>query len=135
MHSKLTPASDEKLNVGVGSLVAPLGPPVIVVLGGVVSTVKEREAGVGSVCPARSIACTANECWPSGSEFSVSGEVHPANGPPSTEHRKVEFGSLELNSKVGVLSLIVEPFAGPFVIVVFGATVSTAKEREAGVWS
>ena len=59
-HSKVEPASEEeKVKVGVGSLVPPLGPPVIVVSGGTVSTVRPREAGVGSVLPAGSAARTS----------------------------------------------------------------------------
>ena len=42
LHSNVAPASDENVNVGVVSLVGPLGPPVIVVLGSPVSTVTVR---------------------------------------------------------------------------------------------
>jgi hypothetical protein len=45
-HSKLTPASELKVKVGVGSLVRPDGPESIVTFGGVVSTVQVDEAGL-----------------------------------------------------------------------------------------
>ena len=58
-HSKLEPDSEEwNSKVGVGSLVVPVGPASIVVSGGVVSTVKERVAGLGSVLAAPSVART-----------------------------------------------------------------------------
>ena len=47
------------------SLVVPVGPAVIVVSGGVVSTVKVRVAGVASVLPAGSVARTSKVCEPS----------------------------------------------------------------------
>ena len=69
-HSKLDPGSEEsKLKDGLGTLVRPLGPPVIVVVGGAVSTVKLREAGVGSVLPSGSMARTSKLWSPSASEL------------------------------------------------------------------
>ncbi len=58
-HLKVEPVSVEsKEKVGVLSLVAPVGPAVIVVFGAAVSTVKSREAGDRSVLPAASVART-----------------------------------------------------------------------------
>ncbi len=48
-----------KLKLGRLSAVGPLGPPVIWVVGGTVSTTKERWSGVGSVFPEPSRASTA----------------------------------------------------------------------------
>ena len=56
------------MKVGVGSLVGPEGPASICVCGAVVSTVKLREAGVGSVLPAESVARTSKVWEPSVSE-------------------------------------------------------------------
>ena len=58
-HWNVEPSSVAvKLKVGVLSLVVLDGPLVIVVSGGVVSTVNARVAGVGSVLPAGSMART-----------------------------------------------------------------------------
>ncbi len=55
-HLKLEPGSDEEnVKVGTGLLVGSEGPATIVVCG---TTVKEREAGVGSTWPAGSVART-----------------------------------------------------------------------------
>src|SRR5215210_4134395 len=61
----------EKANVGVESLVGPDGPLSMVVFGAAVSTVKPREAGVGSTFPAGSVARTSNVCAPSASDVVV----------------------------------------------------------------
>ena len=74
------------VNVGVLSLVAPAGPPVIVVSGAAVSIVNERLAGVGSTLPAASIACTSNVCAPSVSAAVVNGELHVVKASVSTRH-------------------------------------------------
>jgi hypothetical protein len=59
LHWKLEPDSGEvKEKLGVALLVKPLGPPVIVVSGGEVSTVMLRDAGLGSALLARSVART-----------------------------------------------------------------------------
>jgi hypothetical protein len=60
----------------------------------------------------------------------VVGETQGAYGPESTLHPNVEPGVDEVNLKVGV-GLLVSPF-GPPVIVVFGASGSTAAPAEAG---
>ena len=69
-HSNDEPVSDE-VNVKLADAVVtvPLGPPVIVVSGGVVSgaatlTVHVRVAGEASVLPAASVARTLNVCEP-----------------------------------------------------------------------
>src|SRR5258706_2858938 len=93
MHMKVTPGS---LGVNVTViwrvLIVPRGAPLIVTVGGVVSTTHVRIAGVGSTLPAEPIARTANVCGPSGSGPSESGDVHGANGAPSRLHSNVELG-------------------------------------------
>ena len=65
-HSKVVPGSGElNVKVGVGSLVSPLGPLSIWVPPGVVSTLKERKAGVASVFPEGSVARTRRSYEPS----------------------------------------------------------------------
>jgi hypothetical protein len=68
-HWKVEPLSLElNPNAGVGSLVGPLGPEVMVVCGGVVSAgaliVQLCVAGEASVLPAASVARTPNVCDP-----------------------------------------------------------------------
>ena len=62
-------SEEEKVNEGEASLVVPEGPVLIVVLGGVASTVKLREAGVWSVFPTASVARTSSVWSPSASEL------------------------------------------------------------------
>ena len=71
--------------------------------------------------PAASLARTSNVCAPSLSVAVVNGVLQDANAPASTLHSNVEPASVELKPNVGVLSLVVEPFAGPLVIEVSGA--------------
>ena len=129
------PSSASKSKVAELSLMSGSGPSVIVVSGPVVSTVKLRCAGEGSVLLAWSVAWTAKVCGPSESVPVVNGVVQEVNGAPSTEHSKVTLFSSASNSKVGVLSAVVEPSGGPWVIVVSGAPRSTSKVRLSGVWS
>ena len=51
LHSNVAPASDENVNDGDVEFVVPVGPPVIVVSGGPVSTVNDLVAGAGSEFP------------------------------------------------------------------------------------
>src|SRR2546423_11106467 len=68
-HSKLELGSgEEKVNEREASLVVPEGSALIVVFGGVASTVKLREAGVWSVFPIAAVARTSRVWWPSASE-------------------------------------------------------------------
>ena len=75
------------MNVETWTLIVPVGPLVIVVSGGVVSTgsvvstVKVRLAGVASVLPAASVARTSKVCEPSASAVVVNGVVHDAKDP------------------------------------------------------
>ena len=68
------------MNVSCGllALVAPVGPPVIVVSGAVASTVNERVAGVASGVPRLSVARTESVYAPSASGPSTRGEVQAA---------------------------------------------------------
>src|SRR5206468_1903427 len=56
--------------------IVPLGPLVITVSGGSLSTLQLRVAGAGSTLPARSRARTANECAPSASGPNASPVAH-----------------------------------------------------------
>ena len=119
-------------------LVSPDGPPVIVVSGAAVETVKLRVAAVASVLPAASRARTLNVYVPSASGPTARGDVQATYVPtvepgPSRRHSNVELGSVLVNSNDGDALLVVP--VGPAVIVVSGATVSTVNARDAGVGS
>ena len=58
-------SEEEKPNDGLALFVMADGPESIVVCGGVVSTVKVRDAGVASVFPTASVARTSNVWEPS----------------------------------------------------------------------
>ena len=94
-----------------------------------------RLAGVGSVFWAWSVARTSKLWLPreSGAEgvWLAPGPEQAANAWESKRHLKVEPDSLDVNVKVGVLS-VVGP-EGPELIVVWGGTVSTVKDRET-IW-
>jgi hypothetical protein len=124
LHSNVAPASLENVNDWVVAVVVPLGPPVIVVSGAVVSIVNVRVAGVASTLPAASRARTENVCVPSASVPSVTGDVQAAKAAPSREHSNVVPASLV---KVNV--------GGVPASVVSGAAVSSVKVRVAGVAS
>jgi hypothetical protein len=127
---------DENANVGVLTPVGPLGPDVIVVSGGVVSTVKALVAGVASVFPAASVARTESVYEPSRRDAGVYGEEHVENVTPSRAHANVEPASLDENVKVGVESAVAP--VGPPVIAVSGGVVSpgcTVHEWVAGLGS
>jgi hypothetical protein len=55
LHSNVAPGSDENVNVGVASLVRPLGPSAMVVSGSPVSTVMVRVVAALAL-PAASVA-------------------------------------------------------------------------------
>jgi hypothetical protein len=80
----------------------------MVVWGVVVSTLKDRLAGVGSVFFAWSVALTSSECGPSVREPVLNGELQAANAPSSMRHSNVPLGSLDANVKEGVF-VAVEP--------------------------
>src|SRR5436309_481453 len=103
-------------------------------VGGVVSatcrsTVQVRDAGLGSVLPAGSVALTVNVWLPSARPVYVLGEVQAATLPPSSVQPNVEPVSLELNPKVAVSEVAVPD--GPASIVVSGGPVSTVTVRAA----
>src|SRR3712207_521880 len=117
--------SEENTKVGVLSFVGPVGPESMFVCGIVVSTVKVRLAGVGSTFPAGSIARTSIVCSPSASSGLVYGVGQEAKPASSIRHSKVEPGSVEANSKVGVL-MLVGPL-GPAANVVSGTCPSACQ--------
>ena len=86
---------DEKVKVGVASAVAPEGPEVIVVWGGTVSTVKDRDTTALSF-PGASIALTEKVWEPSGSGAPrVNGDAHAVKELALNRQTKVEPGSFE----------------------------------------
>ena len=100
------------------------------------STVNSTSTGVGSTCPARSVARTRNVYAPSARPSYVTGAVHPLHAPlrpgPMSAHSSVP-GSVPVNPKVAVRPRIA--VAGPEVNVVSGTVVSIRKVRVAGVAS
>jgi hypothetical protein len=109
-----------------------LGAP-IVAAGCTVSTLHAREAGVGSLFPAASVARTWKVWPPSDRPEYDFGLAQVANVAPSSEQSNEEPGSPPENVNCAV-SDDVDP-GGPPVIVVSGGTVSTVQARVAGVGS
>jgi hypothetical protein len=95
-------------------------------------TVNVRLAGVGSVFLALSVARTSKLWAPgrSGAEgvWLAPGPEQAAKGWELKRHLKVEPAWLEAKVNVGVRSKVGPE--GPAVIVVWGATVSTVKDRD-----
>src|SRR5215210_3845705 len=85
-----------------------------------VSTVHVYVAGVGSVLPFESVACTENVCEPSTRPGSETGDVHGANGAESSWHWNVEPGADETNEKLA--EGLLDGSGGCAVIVVSGAS-------------
>lgn len=121
-------------NKTIDSPTVPEGPDVIVVSGVTVSIVQLLVAGVGSVRPWDSVARTENECEPSASASVVSGDEQLEKLAPSCEQVKVAGLMEDEKAKVVIAVALKEPFPGPDVIVVFGAT-PVKNERAAGVAS
>ncbi len=139
LHSNVEPASDDvNVNDGDARSSCPLGPPVIVVSGAVVSTVNDRVAGAASTLPAVSFARTENVYAPSASGRAPAATCRPRRCPvaapgPSSLHSNVAPGLAAENVNDGDA-----PFVGPdgpVLIVVSGAIVSTVNVRVAGVAS
>src|ERR1044071_10462583 len=124
---------DVNENVAVRMFVGSLGVAVIVTVGGLVSTIQVRVAGDGSTRPTGSLARTANVCEPP-ARVKACGEVHAVDAAAASLHSKVAVGSGERNSKV-TLAPVIEPTAGPEVISVSGAVVSTVQVVVAGLAS
>src|SRR4051812_46028093 len=97
-------------------------------------TVNVRVAGVGSVLPAASVAATEKVCRPAATP-AAKRRSHDIRGIASATQANVDSVSDEAQVNAGASVLIVAPSAGPEVIVVSGATVSTLNVREAGVGS
>jgi len=132
LHSKLAPVSlGEKLKLGVESLVGfgSCGPELMVTLGPMVSTVKERLA-TDPTFPRESVARTSKVCAPSDRVLAVKGELHDEKLALSILHSRLASVSLGEKAKVGVESLV-GPW-GPESIVTLGPVVSTVNDRLAG---
>src|SRR5688572_30944715 len=138
----MAPASAEKVNVALLSVVVAGGPEAIVASGGVMSassTVQFQVAGDASMLPSASMARTAKVCGPTvigGVPRSTSGyrtgDSHSAKAAPSRLHSKV--GSRSVPVKVNVALVLVVDASGPDVIVVSGGT-ATVHSCSAGVSS
>jgi hypothetical protein len=125
-HWKLEPASLEvKPKLALVLVVDVGGAAVMVVFGGVVSTVHVWLAAVASVLPAGSVARTEKECDPSPRTAYSAGGVQGAKARPSRAHSKLEPSSLELKSKLALALLL--RAGGPVSMLVAGATVSIAQ--------
>ena len=81
LHSNVAPASDENVNDADVWLITPVGPPVIIVSGATVSTVKDRVAGDASGFPTASVARTENVYAPLAVVVYACGDVHAAYVP------------------------------------------------------
>jgi hypothetical protein len=133
-HSTVAPASAEKPNSGVLSLVVPDGPKPIDSDGGVVSTVNVREAIAWFPTPL--VARTRKTYVPSGSGVPMTCVVALVHGPyagvpSSTEHSTVVPTSA-VNPNDGTASFVGP--AGPESIDNDGAALSTEKACEALAW-
>src|SRR5690242_7862762 len=109
------------------------GPPTNMMSGATVSTVNETVAGVGSVLPASSVACTENVWAPCARFVALNGEVQGCIDAPSRLHVYVTMFSFAVNEML-TLAIGTVPL-GPAVIVVSGGVASITHVRVAGVGS
>ena len=122
-QKKVTPAwSEENWNVAL-ALGAVAGGAAVIVVSGSATTVHAYVAGVSSVLPARSVATTRKVWLPGARSAYSSGDSHSASGSLSSEHSNVDSGSLDMNVKLAMVSIVVWAF-GPIRIVVWGSVVS-----------
>ena len=122
------------LNLGLVLVAGFAGVPVMVVFGGVVSTVHVLAFAADlSVFPAGSVARTWNECFPSTKEPEVHGLVHAVKPALSRLHSNVLPASVEV--KVKVAKGLFVNVRGLKVMAVFGAFVSIVQSKFAGVGS
>jgi hypothetical protein len=89
------------------------------------TTRQPRRPGTACTFPAASRARTANECRPSASRPSATGEPHGADARRSTEHVNVTSGSEAANASATLRAPVTAP--GPSTIADVGATVSIVK--------
>ena len=130
-HANVDPASAlANVNAAVVEATGPDGPLWITAAVGVVSTVKVRSSGEGSVFQAGSEARTANVCGPSAMPVSAFGDEQEAHAPPSRRHSNVAVPSSLENVKLAPD----DPSRpdGPVLTAVSGVTVSTVNVRLGG---
>ena len=122
LHSNVAPASDVNVNDGAVTFVTPVGPPVINVSGGPVSTVNALVAGVGSGVPPL-MARTENVYAPLAVVVYPCGDVHaayvPAPAGVSSLHSNVEPAIDDVNVNDGAVTFVGP--VGPPVMFVSGA--------------
>jgi hypothetical protein len=114
-----------KLKLAAVEFVGFEGFAVIVVSGGVRSTVHVKTAGVGSVFPAGSVARTWNVWLPSTRLEYALGLVQAPNPPPSSWHWKELPASVDVKLKLAEVAFV--GFEGFAVMEVSGAPVSTTQ--------
>jgi hypothetical protein len=132
-HWKLLPDFvDVNENVAEVCNVEPLGPAVIVVSGGVVSTTQVNDAGEASTLPAESTARTWNVCDALDRPAYVLGVEQAVKPPPSIWHWNVP-ASVDVNENDADAAFV--GFTGLAVIVVSGGVRSTVHVKLAGVGS
>lgn len=129
MDETVAPSTGVELeSAGAVLLLLPLPPPLLPV------TVHERLA-TAPVFPAPSVALTSNVCEPAARPLKLVGLLQEPKALVSRRHWKLEPLSLELKANSAVVALVLEPAAGPELIVAVGADVSTVQVRLAGVGS
>src|SRR5690348_3390401 len=90
------------MNAALVAATVPVGPLVIIVSGGVRSTVHVRVAGDGSAVPTLLRTRTWNVCWASVRLLNVAGELHGRNTGESSVHSNVAPGPAFGESNVNV---------------------------------
>ena len=135
LESWWRPGSEENTKLGGRIADGAGGAGVDCGVGGVVSTVKDLVAGVGSWFPAASSALKVAVWGPSERPVKDFGEVQSVKGSVSIRHwiLAVSPGLAELNRKVASSVAMVPE--GPESMTVSGAVVSTVKDLVAGVGS
>src|SRR5438105_5088860 len=106
------------------SKVVPLGAAVMVVRGGVASTIQVQAGGLGSRLPARSTARTSMVYEPSASPAMASGVGQAANGAGGRRHSKVAPALVAVKVSVAAREFV---SAGGPAMEVPGGRVSTVK--------
>ena len=116
-HWKVEPVSfAENVNVALDVATTPLGPDVMEVSGGWMSTVQERTESDSSTLPWASMARTSRVCGPWARLLNVGDAEHPFHVVESSRHWNVTYGSSAESEKVAV-RLIVTPVGPPEMVL------------------
>jgi hypothetical protein len=95
--------------------------------GGGGATIDQPKLAGGPTLPAASRPRAAKECVPTPSDWYEAGLTQPVNVPPSSEHSKATSGSLALNAKLALVSVV--EAGGVEVSVTVGEVVSGGTYR------